>query len=96
MTFNPADVVKRSRGVSQQLNTGVGFLLKKNKVDVIWGEAEITKPGEVKVSARRSPLFNRRTRSQRHARKASTARKTSLSPLARGRACCRALSPTAS
>jgi dihydrolipoamide dehydrogenase len=50
MTFNPADVVKRSRGVSQQLNTGVGFLLKKNKVDVIWGEAEITKPGEVKVS----------------------------------------------
>ncbi len=38
MTFNPADVVKRSRGVSQQLNTGVGFLLKKNKVDVIWGE----------------------------------------------------------
>ena len=44
-------VVKRSRGVSGQLNGGVGFLLKKNKVDVIWGEAEITKPGEVKVSA---------------------------------------------
>src|ERR1700749_3904765 len=33
-------VVKRSRGVSTQLATGVGFLLKKNKVDVIWGEAE--------------------------------------------------------
>ncbi len=55
MTFNPADVVKRSRGVSQQLNTGVGFLLKKNKVDVIWGEAEITKPGEVKISATKKP-----------------------------------------
>jgi dihydrolipoamide dehydrogenase len=44
-------VVKRSRGVSQQLNGGVGFLLKKNKVDVIWGEAVIDKPGQVTVSA---------------------------------------------
>jgi dihydrolipoamide dehydrogenase len=47
--FDAAAVVKRSRGVSGQLNGGVGFLLKKNKVDVIWGEATITKPGEVKV-----------------------------------------------
>ncbi|MEW9304074.1 dihydrolipoyl dehydrogenase [Labrys neptuniae] len=44
-------VVKRSRGVSAQLATGVVFLLKKNKVDVIWGEAEITKPGEIVVKA---------------------------------------------
>lgn len=36
-------VVKRSRGVSQRLNGGVGFLMKKNKVDVIWGEAKLTK-----------------------------------------------------
>ena len=47
--FDPAAVVKRSRGVSQQLATGVGFLLKKNKVDVIWGQASIAKPGEVVV-----------------------------------------------
>jgi len=32
-------VVARSRSVSRQLNAGVGFLMKKNKVDVIWGEA---------------------------------------------------------
>jgi len=32
-------VVARSRGVSRQLNAGVGFLMKKNKIDVIWGEA---------------------------------------------------------
>ncbi|GLK75553.1 dihydrolipoyl dehydrogenase [Methylopila jiangsuensis] len=51
VTFDPAAVVKRSRGVSAQLNGGVGFLLKKNKVDVIWGEATLTKPGEVKVAA---------------------------------------------
>jgi dihydrolipoamide dehydrogenase len=48
--FDPAAVVNRSRGVSQQLTTGVAFLLKKNKVDVIWGEASIPKPGEVVVS----------------------------------------------
>jgi len=48
--FDPAAVVKRSRGVSGQLAGGVGFLLKKNKVDVIWGEAVISKPGEIVVS----------------------------------------------
>jgi dihydrolipoamide dehydrogenase len=36
-----AAVVKRSRGVSTQLNGGVGFLLRKNKVAVIWGEATV-------------------------------------------------------
>ncbi len=44
-----AKVVARSRGVSQQLSNGVGFLLRKNKVDVIWGEAALTKPGEITV-----------------------------------------------
>ena len=51
ITADPAAVVKRSRGVSAQLATGVGFLLKKNKVDVIWGEATLTKPGEINVVA---------------------------------------------
>ena len=55
MTFDPAAVVKRSRGVSAQLNGGVAFLLKKNKIDVIWGEAVITKPGEVRVAAPKKP-----------------------------------------
>ena len=44
-------VVDRSRAVSQRLNSGVGFLMKKNKIDVIWGEAKLTKPGEIVVSA---------------------------------------------
>jgi len=43
-------IVDRSRGVSGRLNGGVGFLMKKNKVDVIWGEAKLSKPGEVVVS----------------------------------------------
>jgi dihydrolipoamide dehydrogenase len=50
ITYDPAKVVARSRGVSGRLNGGVGMLLKKNKVQVIWGEAKITKPGEVVVA----------------------------------------------
>jgi dihydrolipoamide dehydrogenase len=47
--FDPKAVVKRSRVVSKRLNDGVGFLMKKNKVDVIWGEASIDAPGKVTV-----------------------------------------------
>lgn len=36
-------VVQRSRGVSARLNGGIAFLMKKNKIDVIWGEAKLTK-----------------------------------------------------
>ena len=49
--FDIDKVVKRSRGVSAQLSNGVGFLLKKNKVEVIWGEARVTRPGEIEVKA---------------------------------------------
>ncbi len=61
MTADPAAVVKRSRGVSAQLNGGVGFLLKKNKVDVIWGEAVIDKPGQVTVAAPRKAAVQPQT-----------------------------------
>ncbi len=50
MAVDTAAVVNRSRGISKRLNDGVGFLLKKNKVDVIWGEAVIDTPGQVTVS----------------------------------------------
>ncbi len=42
-------VVDRSRAVSKRLNNGVGFLMKKNKVDVIWGEARLTGKGKIRV-----------------------------------------------
>src|SRR3979490_1324849 len=42
--YDPKAVVQRSRGVSKRLNDGVGFLMKKNKVTVIWGEAAIDAP----------------------------------------------------
>src|ERR1700716_580511 len=54
VSFDPAAVVKRSRAVSKRLNDGVGFLMKKNKVQVIWGEAAIEGPGKVTVKASKS------------------------------------------
>ncbi|MEJ5079949.1 MULTISPECIES: dihydrolipoyl dehydrogenase [unclassified Ochrobactrum] len=48
-------VVARSRGVSARLNGGVAYLMKKNKIDVIWGEAKLVKgasgntPAEISV-----------------------------------------------
>src|SRR5436190_8042931 len=47
--YDPKAVVQRSRGVSKRLNDGVGFLMKKNKVTIIWGDASIDAPGKVTV-----------------------------------------------
>jgi dihydrolipoamide dehydrogenase len=51
VSFDPAAIIKRSRGVAGRMNSGVGFLLKKNKVSVIWGEAVIDAPGKITVKA---------------------------------------------
>ncbi|WP_417767673.1 dihydrolipoyl dehydrogenase [Stappia sp.] len=56
MTADVKDVVARSRGVSARLNGGVAFLMKKNKIDVIWGEAKLTKPGEIVVAKSSKPV----------------------------------------
>lgn len=42
-------VVKRSRAVAGQLNSGVGHLMKKNKVAVFMGEASLPAVGKVAV-----------------------------------------------
>jgi len=55
VSFDPAAVVKRSRAVAAQLANGVGFLMKKNKIDVIWGTATITAPGKISVGAAADP-----------------------------------------
>src|SRR5215218_7865392 len=49
VSYDPKAVVQRSRGVSKRLNDGVGFLMKKNKVSIIWGAASIDAPGKVTV-----------------------------------------------
>jgi dihydrolipoamide dehydrogenase len=50
-------VVKRSRAIAAQMNNGVQFLMKKNKVDVIWGEAVLTGANEVKVEPTRKKIM---------------------------------------
>ncbi len=52
--YDAKAVVQRSRAVSKRLNDGVGFLMKKNKVTVIWGEAVIDAPG--KITVKKSPV----------------------------------------
>ena len=47
-------VVKRSRGVAKQLNSGVGHLMKKNKVEVFMGEASLPAKGKVSVKSDKS------------------------------------------
>jgi dihydrolipoamide dehydrogenase len=42
--------VKRSRQVSNRLTKGVGFLMKKNKIDVHMGQARLTAPDSVSVT----------------------------------------------
>lgn len=49
-------MVARSRKISAKLNGGVAHLLKKNKVDVIWGEAQLSGGGKVTVSASKKPV----------------------------------------
>src|SRR5262249_10893081 len=51
VSFDPAAVIKRSRGVVGRMTSGVAFLMKKNKVTVIWGEAAIDAPGKITVKA---------------------------------------------
>jgi dihydrolipoamide dehydrogenase len=42
-------VVKRSRTVAKQLSSGVAFLMKKNKVDVVMGTARLSGPGRIAI-----------------------------------------------
>jgi dihydrolipoamide dehydrogenase len=42
-------VVKRSRGVADKMNKGVGFLMKKNRVDVVMGAATLLGGGRIRI-----------------------------------------------
>jgi dihydrolipoamide dehydrogenase len=51
VSFEPGAVVKRSRGVAKRLSDGIAFLFRKNKVQLIWGDATIEAPGKIAVKA---------------------------------------------
>ena len=42
-------VIERSRGVADKMNKGVQFLMKKNKIDVIFGHGRLVGKGKVSV-----------------------------------------------
>ncbi|MEI4231841.1 dihydrolipoyl dehydrogenase [Roseovarius sp. D22-M7] len=48
--FDLDAVIKRSRAVAGQLNSGVSHLMKKNKVTVLMGEATLPGKGKVRVT----------------------------------------------
>mgnify|MGYP000582268100 CR=1 FL=1 len=49
ISFDLDAIVQRSRGVSKQMNAGIGGLMKKNKITVVMGEAKLTGRGNVSV-----------------------------------------------
>lgn len=57
VSFDPKAVIARSRAVVKRLNGGVEFLMKKNKITIIWGEASLDGGGKftVKKSAAEAP-----------------------------------------
>ncbi len=50
--FDIAKIVERSRKVASQLSNGVKFLLKKNKITVIDGEAKLTEKNKLTVTGK--------------------------------------------
>src|SRR5712671_5124822 len=49
VSFDPKAVIARSRGVVKRLNGGVEYLMKKNKIAIIWGEATLEGGGKFNV-----------------------------------------------
>ena len=49
ITYDLPAVVARSRGVAKQLSSGIGHLMKKNKITVVMGAATIPAKGRVSV-----------------------------------------------
>jgi dihydrolipoamide dehydrogenase len=45
-------IVQRSRDISKQLSSGIGFLMKKNKITIIEGVAKILAPTKIEVSGK--------------------------------------------
>src|SRR5512139_3120730 len=50
LTLDFSAAVKRSRQASDRLTKGVGFLMKKNKIDVLMGAARVTARDTVSVT----------------------------------------------
>jgi dihydrolipoamide dehydrogenase len=56
IAFDTKKIVERSRKVAKQLSNGVGFLMKKNKITVLDGQATLLGGGKLSVSKDNKPL----------------------------------------
>jgi dihydrolipoamide dehydrogenase len=54
VSFDPKAVIARSRAVVKRLNGGVEFLMNKNKIKIIWGEANLDGGGKFTVKKTRA------------------------------------------
>jgi dihydrolipoamide dehydrogenase len=54
--FDIEKIVKRSRAVAKQLSSGIGHLMKKNKITVFDGVGKLAGPGKVSVSKDGKPV----------------------------------------
>jgi dihydrolipoamide dehydrogenase len=50
--FDIARIVERSRKVAAQLSNGVAFLMRKHKIEVVYGEAKLAGQGKVAVATK--------------------------------------------
>ena len=69
VSSDPQKVVKRSRGVAQQLSAGVKHLMRKNKVTVFDGHGRLAGSGKVAVTKDDKPvaIFRRAVQGDRGA-----------------------------
>ncbi len=51
VTFNFKKIIDRSRGVAGELSQGIGYLLKKNKIDLITGNGHIVDNKTIKIKS---------------------------------------------
>lgn len=49
-SFDFSNIIKRSRGVANKMSKGIEFLMKKNKIDVIFGTAKVAPGKKVNVT----------------------------------------------
>ncbi|MCY4223803.1 MAG: dihydrolipoyl dehydrogenase [Bacteroidetes bacterium] len=50
VTADFPSVIQRSRNVAGKMNVGVGFLMKKNKIEVVYGHAKLMGNGSISVT----------------------------------------------
>jgi dihydrolipoamide dehydrogenase len=56
ITFDIGKIVKRSRAVAKQLSSGIGHLMKKNKITVFDGTGKLAGPGKLAVTKDGKPV----------------------------------------